>query len=1351
MKQRPVSFFLNLCIFFGVITISSAQAPDDAFKKMASMPLQSPQAASLSKYVEFPVSYYSGLAQVSFPIYEIKTGDISVPISLSYHGGGIKVQEEASWVGLGWTLNAGGVITHEIKGDDDEYGFNHQFNKVLPFSSQNQYTEGSNAFGTTNASNIYNNIGTAYNNADLYNTLQGGTMEAEPDLYCYTFGSYSGKFFSAPGGFVDVSRNNIKFERSNVNGFNATTPDGYIYTFDVIEKAWSYPVQHATNTAYYLSKIISPKGKVVNFYYKSFKQMIDDHDQSGQENWRNQFPNLGSGLGWGNDGTILQLPSLSEHYFVYTLQSYSGNIPAPSAETPGQHQSYSTTYSTNYYLDKISFDIGFVDFAKSPRSDLYGVKLDAVKIHKSDLSLVKSIPFSYDYFTSNRPDDDNIYDRINRVKYLGPYSADVDIYPVDFRKKRLKLLNVGIETSPHTFQYEEGNSNSTLPYKTSFSQDFWGYYNGKVNYTLIPSYDLYSQKVSIPSALSSWGGGANRDPDKDFITAGNLQKITYPTGGYSEFSYEMNKFSNLTRVQQNVYEHAQPGGVDAGPGTKEFYFTLSEETHCDIVGGLYCNGMGDMGSSSYNCGGVTSLANGLYAYIEKVDPDTHASFGLNVNWTFDISNSNVRNAGGVINMQDQVFSAGTYRITVNYPDYHNPGGSEPNNRRAELYVSFYQPISQSNTTLTGSGLRVKSIRQFDPLSLQSTERQFNYVGGKIMHYPLFCSRTSMSVFQRDYAPWGDWVDSQGDYLFYYMYSTPSTPYSFSANGSSGGYDSVTETIIGAASIGKTLYEYKNRPDPLNSDYAFYLPGVPTTGYLDNGFLKRVSITDRNNVLQKETINEAMIGLAQTYWPFKGRKAVENRSGDVNGLDDVAAFQNFYQYSFYPVQVGKLLSTKTTENNYASGTSITSVKDFSYNENGFLRQEQSNSSNGNNLTTNYRYASDYINVNSDWIEDLKDRNMIGIPLEVYGKRNGLVTGGSFTTYSKHDNIITPNEVYKIETAYPKNISSTAPNGTIPAELKLSGTLTFDANGNLIQSKANNNIYTSYLYGYSQNYPVAQITGVDYSSVDALISNGTVSQQILDNTSSTDEQIRQQLSNLRVGLAGTKALVSTYTYKPLVGMSSQTDTKGLTTFYNYDYDNRLANIKDEQGQILKSNDYVYSPALKNIVNNLHYNAPITRVFNKTCPVDAWGRIQIGPDVPYTVSAGRYAALTLQEANAKAQADINANGPANADLAGGECYLYGGPLTLETIYNGAGDVVSIKYKCSFWASYVQLFIKDVETGALVHIGPYTLSVGQTNFSTTVPKGKQYEFWLQAGGPNYSNTPNYQVQMQPFSIFLP
>src|SRR5450432_4906554 len=79
----------------------------------------SPDAAGLGKYGAIPVDKSTGIPQISIPLYEIKTPRFTLPISLSYHASGIKVDEIASWVGCGWVLNAGGAITRSIVGFPD--------------------------------------------------------------------------------------------------------------------------------------------------------------------------------------------------------------------------------------------------------------------------------------------------------------------------------------------------------------------------------------------------------------------------------------------------------------------------------------------------------------------------------------------------------------------------------------------------------------------------------------------------------------------------------------------------------------------------------------------------------------------------------------------------------------------------------------------------------------------------------------------------------------------------------------------------------------------------------------------------------------------------------------------------------------------------------------------------------------------------------------------------------------------------------------------------------------------------------------------------------------------------------
>src|SRR6187399_2089539 len=81
----------------------------------------SPTAAALARYGQVPVSLSSGIPEITIPLFEIKDHELYLPVTLSYHASGIKVEEIASWVGLGWSLNAGGVVTRNVMGLPDEY------------------------------------------------------------------------------------------------------------------------------------------------------------------------------------------------------------------------------------------------------------------------------------------------------------------------------------------------------------------------------------------------------------------------------------------------------------------------------------------------------------------------------------------------------------------------------------------------------------------------------------------------------------------------------------------------------------------------------------------------------------------------------------------------------------------------------------------------------------------------------------------------------------------------------------------------------------------------------------------------------------------------------------------------------------------------------------------------------------------------------------------------------------------------------------------------------------------------------------------------------------------------------
>lgn len=222
MKKLIIS--LTVFIFPSLFFVSQvfSQQPGSVSDPSVSVP-PAPEAAALKEYVDIPISEYTGTAGVSIPLYTIQSKEVSIPISLSYHSAGNRVSEEASWVGLGWSLNAGGVISREIK-DKDDFGFEHEVTQVpLPgyytnFDNQIDKLPGDPLtqdpfsmvsfdpipWGQIGLENFtiwvshllsydeyLGNDGNIYNPTDLCDFRE---IDAEPDLFTFNFMGYSGKF-----------------------------------------------------------------------------------------------------------------------------------------------------------------------------------------------------------------------------------------------------------------------------------------------------------------------------------------------------------------------------------------------------------------------------------------------------------------------------------------------------------------------------------------------------------------------------------------------------------------------------------------------------------------------------------------------------------------------------------------------------------------------------------------------------------------------------------------------------------------------------------------------------------------------------------------------------------------------------------------------------------------------------------------------------------------------------------------------------------------------------------------------------------------------------------------------------
>ncbi|WEA03612.1 hypothetical protein [Mucilaginibacter sp. SJ] len=135
------------------------------------------------------------------------------------------------------------------------------------------------------------------------------------------------------------------------------------------------------------------------------------------------------------------------------------------------------------------------------------------------------------------------------------------------------------------------------------------------------------------------------------------------------------------------------------------------------------------------------------------------------------------------------------------------------------------------------------------------------------------------------------------------------------------------------------------------------------------------------------------------------------------------------------------------------------------------------------------------------------------------------------------------------------------------------LAYDNIGNVQSVSKVNGPKISYIYGYGGGYPVAQATNADYSAVVTALGRAAAIQSFRDNLNPSDATVSSFLAPLRTNPSLSSAQVVTYTYKPLFGVTSTKDEKGENTTFEYDNFQRLQNIKDQNGNIVKNYDYHY----------------------------------------------------------------------------------------------------------------------------------------------------------------------------------
>lgn len=1111
------------------------------YSQMSVIP-PSPEVSALGKYGEYPVSLYTGVPGINIPIYNLKHKDFSLPISVSYHASGIKVNEEASNVGLGWVLNFGGVISRSVCGlPDDESLKGYYFKSTnIPESFIDSEFE---SISNSDQNFVY----------DIYKEQ----VDAEPDKFFINFNGVSGVFvFNEKKEIVLPHGLNLKInpDFSN-NTWTVTDRDGIKYYFGGT---------HCEGTT---NKVIGSTQPNKSFISSWFLYKIE---------LRN--------------GDIIHFEYEEERYTKRYHKAKTKVLQEQSIVSDLGTESQSESSFTSVRIRKVTFPNGSVNFLPGSKredykstSNCYPIKDIIVKDNYGDT--VRHIVLNTSYFISNEIDQVSNY-----KKHL---------------YKRLRLDSIcdlagEFPLKLYGFKYND----NLLPNKLSPSIDFGGYFNGSNNTNeydedlYIPSYNAihdynidivkYKRETSggwkyngglvykpyriIPELSSNNYGirlfkytGANKNPNLQATLSCILKEISYPTGDLTNFEFELNDYKLNTSTYQFVPKNIDFRVYARGERDSTFIFTEIDTTIARIT----------VRAPTANDLYLQEVTGSIRFYLYDItDKKYYGPF-----WNSEVN----------LNTNQKIFQS---EDIIMYPDHeykvyvkvdYSPDGIDDEMSYVKYKINW-EGVSEEKKVILNentSGLRIKKIKNISSNLTRSSVIEYKYMKGD-----------SSSGFLVDVPSYFESAILlkiiNGTEVRYPVLQMNSNSVNVlgTTKGGQVGYGKVTQeyySIINQDSIrnGKIVTSYDTPnifPDKVSgrSGSAYYwnqtpqgsiifdlnsneynqstFPYAPRINYDWKRGLKRKKVVYNN---QNKIVD--VTNFEYEYDFLNDRKSIglkvkqsflEESSSTSSGLSLTATELMFTKYD---ILFNKALLKRETNTKYdVNGENpITYIKEFNYDSYYQLSNKTIYSDEINRRREEIKYSYDF---SYPICDSMVSKNML-LPIEDRIYRNNDVITRKKTNFEYFGDLIMSssveewNELGGWDTLFNYN--------------------KYDSKGNILQYTKPDNISVSFVWGHNGLYPLAKLEGVEYDDIPSALKTNI--DKLDDNLSTSQLKLTNQLIR---GNDSDGIMITTFTYKPLVGMTSQTDPNGKTTYYEYDDFGRLKTIKDNEENVIKEVKYKYA---------------------------------------------------------------------------------------------------------------------------------------------------------------------------------
>ena len=1118
----------------------------------------SSEAQSLGDFAEIPVDLYTGRTNINIPLLTISYNDIEIPISLSYHGGGVKVIDEAGTVGLGWTLNASGVVNRIVRGMPDELYINKE---IAGYSRLGEleidtYSDFQGFINTIKDKPTDSDpIGIAFSPSSSEKTLlqkmenygmlyDEGHYDSSPDNFLFSVQGLYGAFVN---GHISQKQSNIGCSISQVldnaskapKAFYITDVNGFTYSFSKLEKQY-YPYKVSTNlwltdwdrieqqkflytSAWWLSSIKSSACDSVTFNYRTIKK-------------RHRNPN----------------------FYAYSQYKYI---------TEENREAYECNFISphNYFMDTVHHQHTLLTGINTPHCRLvfhYPEETPQANI----ACLVDSISL-YAISATNGSMREVLVER-----YKFAYSGN------NHRARLVRLIHQGKDggTQEYKFTYH------LITSVEKDEKDHWGYYSPDSKGAFPDMIYLNIDPLAIPENRAS-----TRHANNEYAVNNTLSSITYPSGLTVRLTWEPHDYSNWSheggRVQQITDK--EPNLVICDTIIRNRFELCGKKNHENQSDTTYLtkNQYIDVDLSHYFYdSNVWSIMDCVMNWRQEYPASDLPKFSILLNgdevFSSFLDSMSVRPntiTKSTINNIVSKHGSGQYVFKLSYPR------STLMNESSNGYCSWYHDLFNNIDTELGKipikiyevtarpnpvrdtnvgGVRIKRI-EYSQGYEKYLCKEYSYVDSmgnstgilayppryasayQILHTTFMPGETTEATIHN--APYGLFLRSEG------------LPYALNSGGHIE-YKQVNEvTVSGGKSINRTEYYYRTSDiiecsDVDDTDYGTMIPTDMlqlTSKKHQRGHLwKKVEYTDEHKttlytfkVIEKQ---ETAIHTGALFPIADFKKFAFNYSGD-NG--SINPYKNFGIVKYRVIPYNKRLQSQITQ-----GDKMNMYHAYTYKQNTYSPA----------LNADCPLTHTYITSEGDTlVEHFTYKENTNKITQCITEKQGLLIAGYQLEYDSANRVVE------------KYIAHVDPTNLVPIEDDIQWEIVEEYKYNprinrleeVRDKKAN--IATTYLWSYRGLYPIAEITNATLSEVEDKIGKNPI--ETLQSTYMPEMSIVNNLRNLLPN-----ASIKTMTYEPLIGMSSFTDPKGYTQYYEYDDFKRIKTIYEIVGDtinVIKRFDY------------------------------------------------------------------------------------------------------------------------------------------------------------------------------------